>query len=123
MDKITIDGLGKAIQNIVDEYTDDAIKVVQDTLPTVGKKAVKQLKANSPKQTGKYAKGWKWKFEKGRLMSTVTVYNKTSYQLTHLLEKGHANRDGGKTDGIEHIEPTEKMAVKEAIQLIERGLR
>lgn len=121
--KIKVDDLGKVIQDIVDEYADDAREVVAETLPKVGKKAVKELKARSPKKTGQYAKGWKSKVEKERLDSKVIVYNATKYQLTHLLEKGHANRGGGRTQGIPHIKPTEEQAVKEAVDLIKEGLK
>lgn len=121
--KIEISELGKAIQSIVDEYSDEAQKVVEETLPKVGKDAVKELKKKSPKKTGKYAKGWKSKIESDRLGSKVVVYNKTSYQLTHLLEKGHANRGGGRTEGIPHIKPTEDKVVEEALNMIEERLK
>lgn len=119
---ITIDQLGKAIQEIVDDYSEDATNVVEKTLPEIGKKAVKEVKSKSPKRTGSYKKGWKMKVEKGRLSTQIVVYNKTRYQLTHLLEKGHANRGGGRTEGIPHIEPTEKNAVANALKQIKRGL-
>lgn len=119
---IKIDELGKAIQNIVEEYADEAREVVTKTLPKVGKDAVKELKARSPKKTGQYAKGWKSKIENDRLDSKVIVYNATRYQLTHLLEKGHANRGGGRTQGIPHIKPTEEKAIDEAVKLIKEGL-
>lgn len=120
--KIEISELGKAIQQVVEEYSEEAQKVVEETLPKVGKDAVKELKKRSPKKTGKYAKGWKSKVEKDRLGSKVVVYNKTSYQLTHLLEKGHANRNGGRTNGNPHIKPTEDKAVENALKQIKEGL-
>lgn len=121
--KIKIDELGKAIQSIIEDYSEDAQKVVDETLPKVGKKAVKELKNRSPKKTGRYAKGWKSKVEKDRLSTKVVVYNKDRYQLTHLLEKGHANRGGGRTKAIPHIKPTEDIAVKDAVEMIEEGLK
>ena len=117
------DELGKVIQEIFDEYEDHVAKVVKDTLPVVGKNTVKELKKTSPKRKGKYAKGWKSKIEKDRLGDKVVVYNKTSYQLTHLLEKGHANRGGGRTNAIPHIGPAEEKAVNETLKMIKKGIQ
>ena len=42
-----------------------------------------------------------------------TIYNGTSYQLTHLLENGHLTRNGKKVPAIKHIEPVEQKCIKE----------
>lgn len=120
--KVSVNGFEKAINNILKDYPEDAQDVLEETIPKIGKKAVSELKRTSPKRTGKYAKGWKLKEEKGRLSISATVYNKDRYQLTHLLEKGHANRSGGRTQGKPHIKPVEEKFVKEAITKIKKGL-
>ena len=120
---ITADELGKAIQDVVEEYAKDVKKVVDESLPKAAKKGVKVAKKKSPTKTGEYAKGWTSKVEKERLGTKVTIYNKKRPQLTHLLEKGHANRDGGRTKAYPHIKPAEEEAVKEALKLIEEGVK
>ena len=76
----------------------------EETKKDLAKHAVKQLKATSPKRTGKYASGWTKK-KRGK---AIVVHNK-SYQLTHLLEKGHAKRGGGRVAVRVHIAPVEKQ--------------
>lgn len=77
---------------------------------------VADLKKSSPKRTGKYAKGWRIK-KSGK---TYIVHNATNYQLTHLLEYGHAKRSGGRTGSKVHIRPAEEKAVNSFLNALER---
>lgn len=50
--------------------------------------------------------------ETKRTKHTMVVYaDKPEYALTHLLEKGHQKRGGGRTKAIVHIAPAEEEAV------------
>ena len=127
LDKIN---LGDEIQAILTAYS----RVLQDDMNELakkyGKETVKKLRANSPKRTGEYAKGWttrtstntKRDFGRGFKTTVVTVYNKKKGPLTHLLEKGHTNRNGGYVAPIPHIQPVAKEIedkfLKEAIEMI-----
>ena len=85
----------------------------------VAKKVIKTLEKTSPKKTGNYSKAWTSKHDENLGINTnYTVFNKEGY-LTHLLEDGHANRDGGRTAGIPHIRPAEEMAIAEFIKEVE----
>ena len=53
----------------------------------------------------------------------VTVYSPSRYMLAHLLEHGHAKRNGGRTRAIPHIAPAEEAGVEQLEREIERGLR
>ena len=85
----------------------------------VAKETVKELKSTSPKKTGGYAKGWARK----KVGTAQVVHNSTNYQLTHLLENGHANRDGGRTPGRPHIAPAEQKAIDEFEKRVEKVIR
>ena len=91
-------------QDVADATKAECLSVAKDTVDT--------LKVSSPKRTGRYARAWKQKttFE-DRANIRVTVYN-GKYQLTHLLEDGHAKVNGGRVSGIPHIGPAEEQAQK-----------
>ena len=81
------------------------------------------MEDTSPVRSGEYRKSWAAKKtldRSGKL--TVTVYNRKKPGLTHLLEKGHAKRGGGRVEGTPHIAPAEEYAVDELEKRIRRGL-
>lgn len=103
----------------LEDYTDEVTDGVKDSVEEVGKKTVETLKRTSPKRVtgkkkGKYARGWRVKDTSRRTTEReVVVHNATDYQLTHLLEKGHVNRDGSFTAARPHIAAAEKQAAKD----------
>ena len=116
--------LTSQVQQALKDYSEDITDVTQEVVPKVAKDAAKRLRSDSPKRTGKYAKGWTSKVEKSRLSVTATVHGKTgTYQLAHLLEHGHANRGGGRTPGEVHIAPVEEWAIKEVETKISEAIK
>ena len=109
----------EVVQKYLEEQRYEVIEAMSEAIDEVAKESVKKLKATSPRgkgQTHQYYKGWTYKIEKGRLQHGSVVYGKTgTYQLAHLLEKGHAKRCGGRTNEYEHIKPVEKWAIDEVI--------
>lgn len=102
------------MEDILEDYSTEVRKTVDDCCLDVAKQSGQRLRETSPKKSGKYAKGWAIKEQKtsGFGQSTWVVYNKR-YQLTHLLEKGHAKRNGGRVRAIPHIKPVEEWAQNE----------
>lgn len=114
--KIPIDRLSAEINKILTEYGEQVQQDVDEAAQRVTKAGVKAVKGNSKGTfggTGKYAAGWTSKFEKGRLSSQGIIYNGTVPGLPHLLEHGHANRNGGRTSGREHIGPVEQKIIED----------
>ncbi len=106
---IKVDDLSKQILKALESYSDDISEVVEEVSNKIGKEAVNEIQQTSPKKRGSYAKGWKLKKDKlGKGRYSVKIYNKTDYQLTHLIEFGHATRNGKRTKAIPHIRPVEK---------------
>ena len=108
------ENLTQTLKNYLENYVEDISEVVEETSTQIGKEARDELKQTSPKRTGKYAKGWTVKKDrKSKNYYTVKVWNKTDYQLTHLLEFGHATRNGSRTKPIPHIRPVEEKYKQE----------
>lgn len=116
--KTGADSLASAIAYIMREYGEEVDEALRSDLQYAGEFAANRARELSPKASGEYSTGWDYTFsgKKGELK--VTVGNTTKPSLTHLLEKGHMNRDGGWTGARRHIEPTYDAAV----ELLERRL-
>jgi hypothetical protein len=120
---IGLEQFEKAVKGLLDEYGAEVVHAVQDVVPDVGKEAAKKLRAESPRKTGKYRKGWTSQSNVTRTGAEATVYGKSgTYQLAHLLENGHAKRGGGRTKAIVHIKPVEEWAANEVEDRITRKL-
>lgn len=120
---VKVNSLAKEIEKALENYSDDISEVVEDVANTLGKEAVDEIKQTSPKKRGSYAKGWKLKKEKlAKNRYSVKIHNKTDYQLTHLLEFGHATRNGRRTKAIPHIRPVEEKYSKKYEQEVKRKI-
>lgn len=116
--KISVDDLSNEIAKALSEYTTDVIENIEEEQESIAKDGVKQLKGSSPKRYGKYARGWRTTKDK----DGVTVHNRV-YQLTHLLENGHAKTGGGFVAGIPHIAPAEEMMIDLYEKAVERAIK
>lgn len=86
----------KAVEKLIVKYGDEAYDIAADAAKTAARTTTRDLKSNSPVYSGSYAKGWSHKAQKdGAAKYSETVYNRTDYQLTHLLEKPHDTGGGG----------------------------
>lgn len=109
---INVDKLAAELTQGLSEYSQEIADEIKKAADEVTVEAVRELKNTSPVQTGSYAAGWKKKTTyESKSSKRNTVYNKTDYQLTHLLEKGHASRNGGRVAAKVHIQPVEEKTM------------
>lgn len=114
--RIPIDRLSAEVEKILEDYGENVQQNLGEIVKAMSKKGAQTLRSQS-KGTfggkGDYAKGWTSKADTGRLSAQGTIYNQDLPGLPHLLEHGHANRNGGRTAGRAHIAPVEQTLIKE----------
>ena len=115
---ITADRLAEEILRRLEEHTEEVEDALDRTKNDLAKEAVAELKATSPKDHGEYAGSW----TRRKRGTKIIVHNRKHYQLTHLLEKGHALWQGGRSPAKVHIAPVEKKVQREAISKLKRNL-
>ena len=120
---IRAEDLVDAVSEELDIYAGEVTEAVKKTVTAVAKETVKVVKQKSPSASGAYKKSWAQKktYENDGSIQ-VTVYNRKRYQLTHLLENGHAKVNGGRTRAYPHIAPAEEFAERQLEQLLKREL-
>lgn len=108
---IGIDDLADAIIAELEQYNQEVTDELKEEIQETAKICGKEIKLNSPKLTGSYKKGWRVKkVYEDQNDIRVKIFNKTDYQLTHLLEHGHIKAGGGRVDAHPHIGPAEQKA-------------
>ncbi len=123
-EKVLVDELASKVIEGLQEYVDLTSEVVKEAVKDAGKTVKKEISDNAPKDTGAYKKSWTVKQTKETSNSlTVVVHSKNRYQLAHLLENGHAKRNGGRTAAMPHIKPAEDVGIKQLEDDIERKIK
>ena len=123
-DRVRIDQLAAAVMEGLTEYADLAADELKKAVKKAGNSVKKDIQEGAPKDTGVYAKSWSVKNVKETSNSIeLVVHSRNRYQLSHLLEFGHAKRGGGRVPGRAHIAPAEEWAERTLEQEIEKALR
>lgn len=122
--KVKIDQLADAVAKELEEYKDLTTLEVKTAVKNAGNTVKKEISANAPVKTGRYAKSWRSKATaETSTKLEVTVYSPSRYMLAHLLEHGHAKRGGGRVRAIPHIAPAEEAGEEKLVADIERAIR
>lgn len=121
--RVSIDQMADAIMEGLTEYADLATEDMKKAVKKAGTTVRKEIEATAPKNTGTYAKSWSAKNTKETSNSLeVTVYSRNRYQLAHLLEHGHAKRNGGRVSAQPHIAAAEETGIEQLEQEIQKAL-
>lgn len=121
--RVTVDQMADAVMEGLLEYAELATDVMKDCVKKTGNTVKKETQANAPVRSKRYQKSWAVKKQKESSNALeVVVHSRNRYQLTHLLEKGHAKRGGGRVRAIPHIAPAEEKGIRELEEGIRRGL-
>lgn len=126
MSKIPVEELSGEIEKELNAYAEKSADVVKKSVKETANDIKKDILDRAPVgATGKYAKSWRTKktAETDSSVSYVVHANKDGYRLAHLLEFGHALRNGGRSRAIPHIKPAEEAGKKELEERIRGGLK
>ena len=117
--------LTKQLETQLTMFSDRVKSVVGEEIMRIAKEGAETLAQTSPKHMGNYAKGWRVNQigTLNRRLTRAVIYNATDYQLTHLLENGHATRNGGRTAAQPHIKPVEEQISRELPARIEQKIK
>ena len=120
---VSVDELANAINEALQEYATLAADDMKKCISEAGKTVRKEIKNHAPKGTGKYGKSWRVKkvHEDNQHLELV-VYSPSRYFLAHLLENGHAKRNGGRVSARPHIAPAEEIGEDELVKALEAAL-
>ncbi len=121
---ISIGELADAVMGGLNDYAQLATEDMKKAVKKAGTTVRKEIQSNAPSDTGVYAKSWSVKTVRDTANTLeLTVYSKNRYQLAHLLEHGHAKRNGGRVAAKVHIEPAEQKGINQLQDEIEKALR
>lgn len=119
--KVQLAELALEIEKQLKEYSLDVADELKKEIKDEAKRGVRRLKQISPRDTGKYAKGWRYKVNYEDMSDIrITIYNAVKPSLTHVLENGHlivqGKRKGDRVEGRPHIRIVEKE-IEEALDV------
>lgn len=127
-------GLQTVMNQLLAEYGDEVYKVSKECLDDTVREAVEELRsvrrfAPGGHPSGDYSGSWTNEEQyKKRWQTVQIVYNEDHYRLTHLLEKGHAVRNGtsrrklGDAPAYPHIKKVEENVKKELPKKVKEAI-
>ena len=124
---ISIDQLSEAINRELTLYGKDVIDGVKKEAKDHMKLLVKNTRATAPvgKRTKHYRDSIKSKklSENDRNISFLWYVDGPDYRLSHLLEDGHALKNGGRVEGTHFIQKAEDPIIESYLNAVEEVIK
>lgn len=124
---IDIGELADAIAKELTIYGENVIEGIKSEAKSSMKRLVKETKATAP--VGNRQKHYRDSIKSKKTMETDRAVEYTwyvagsDYRLSHLLEKGHALRNGERTAGTHFIEKASDPILEEYLQAVEEVIK
>jgi hypothetical protein len=124
---ITIDEIGSAIENMVDEYAEEVIKKLEEQLDQTSNEIVRYISTHAPRSGGSrpFADSFVATSQGDGINKVISIYSSTKGKLTHLLEFGFTHKSGKYVGPRPFMRPafdtlTPKM-IEDIKSIIEKG--
>lgn len=103
--------LGEDLGKILGDYRSDVIQAMDTAADKCIEQVTEEIKSHVTFNGKKYIRAFAVAKDTSHLKNNRTWYVKAPYyRLTHLLENGHATRNGGRTKAFPHIKYGEEFA-------------
>lgn len=122
-----IDQLSDAINNELTIYSQHIIDGIKEEAKKSMKELVRQTKATAP--VGKRKRHYKDSItskktaENDRAVTYTWYVKGSNYRLSHLLENGHALRNGGRTTGTHFIQNASEPILEQYLEAVREVIR
>lgn len=124
MSKVTVDNMANEIQRQLGAYSKEVTDEIKKTVDEVSKDCLQEIKSHITFNDKNYSKNMAIKKVRETETSKENVWyvKPPYYRLTHLLEYGHATRNGGSTRAFEHIKFGEELIERDLPKKVEEIL-
>ncbi|MFA0816023.1 MAG: HK97 gp10 family phage protein [Anaerofustis sp.] len=122
----SIEDLAGEIMKELMNYSEAVTENVKKAVDIVSAEVNDEIKSHITfeQRTGKYVKSFRTKTtSENKYGKSKTWYVANGeYRLSHLLENGHALRNGGRTQSFPHIKYGEELAIRRMQELTTEGI-